>query len=236
MNGNTGRSAGSPCVVALIADDPKDCQSLLAQLAAYPVTVRLFDGPAAFRGSGGDECYCGVVITLKALLGQTNTDKQFIVDLENSFPLMRIIRDTGVIDGKILKQDRFDYFINERCRKTAPRGLRRHSRNRVYLSVEISNSAEMAASAILRGTTYDVSEHGLFIMNCHAEDWERNIWLRVRRLTDTAPISAVVRWRLPWGRTAVHPPGIGVQFTGIAAAQHAQLMQIARQHRHPPHG
>jgi c-di-GMP-binding flagellar brake protein YcgR len=124
----------------------------------------------------------------------------------------------------------FDYFLNDLCRRFAPRGMRTFKRKSLYLNVYLALSPGVSGNELIKANTCDISEGGCFVITTQTipKDNYRDLYIIPKGLTDQRQIACTVKWVLPWGQATRHLPGVGVKFKNLGAFQREEIRALIR--------
>ncbi len=219
--------------LVLITDSPVEQQEIVVTLSSLAVDVQTFRSVSEFRQQCTRTPYSGVVVAFRMLRGLSTHDKLFLNELENSFPILRVVRQAGtqtyngITQGSMMSKGEsiFQFFVEEKCLKFHARGVRKEVRCRVNLRLMISPSREMK-DWVRRACTYNVSENGMFIIEPEVRENGTDIWLTAAGFDDPTPMRGRVCWRSPWSASTGHLPGYGILIQEWTTAQRQQMAQF----------
>jgi len=233
-----GRSVGR---IALIVKEKADHDLYESFMADYnDFELIHFPSALAFKESlTPDSRFNGMIVDLRTMMKSSPEEKDFLHELLDSFPAMRIslssdrkIVKGNVTDKNLQGKELFDYFMKDLCRHFNARGIRLQKRKGLFLNVHLDLSkngnqpqTELSKNAI-RANTVDVSELGGFILGVLDVEFGDKVKLVINELQDRSPIEGIVKWHLPWGQSARHLPGCGVRFIRLTADQKNELSAL----------
>jgi hypothetical protein len=218
-----------PLAVALVAPDG-DEQRLSARELTRSMSVELdqFASLEEFRRGCAGKRYSGVAVALGTLARMEEPDKLFLIDLAQSFPLLRIHQTAGregvagTVAGEALEGAALLERFGQLCRRARPRGVRLEIRQACALC---STAAYLEGPAPERACIINVSRNGFFVATPH-ERVGPALEVVVEALSDKTPIACEVRWHQPWGADARTIPGFGVFIKAIAEGQRTALAAL----------
>jgi Tfp pilus assembly protein PilZ len=217
--------------IVIIAKNEAARREYEKRVAALGVNTFTFGSFKDFQEKCGRELYNGIIVDLKTILGSSRDEKRLTMDLESSFPMLRIInnvtanRISGIADDLNLEGDEvFDIFVREKCAPFRPRGVRTSHRQLIHLSLKVFRDASQPVLA----NTYDVSKAGMFIVSTEKYEMESRVSFTVKEFEDQSPIQAIVKWVLPWGKTSRHLSGFGIEFVALSESQKSEIEVLTR--------
>jgi hypothetical protein len=179
------------------------------------------------RGCAGKR-YSGVAVALGTLSHLEEEEKVFLVELAQSFPLLRIGATagregvSGTVAGETLQGGPLLERFAALCQRARPRGVRLELRQLCALcaSVRFGEDPEPERACIV-----NLSRGGFFVATGH-ERLGLGLEVVIEALADRQPVACEIRWHQPWGPDARSLPGFGVLIRSIAEGQHAALAAL----------
>ena len=174
--------------------------------------------------------YNGVMIDLVTKIRAKKAEKELFHQILELFPVVQLNLEekSGEIRtlyfGQSVGGGTLEEFVHRECQSFFPRTIRSSLRKRIHFNVTISKNDDFSGIEIEKSVTIDVSEGGCFIYTINEWERQQEVWLRIKELSDGAPILGEVRWRIPWGKT-MKLPGIGVQFMQISEEQSDEIYE-----------
>jgi Tfp pilus assembly protein PilZ len=202
----------------------------LNEIKSIGVTVDCVNNFGEFIKTMIDTPYQGVLIDLVTGIKASQEEKMAVREILDVYPLVQLKWDraTNAIRtislGDTSPGESLVSFIDKECRPFKPRTIRVSTRKSIHFNVEMSTQADFTKNSVERTITINVSQNGCFLFS--GRDWsdKSEVWLVFNDLTDRTPISAEIRWRVPWGET-MSMPGIGVHFKQIKSQQLTELVE-----------
>jgi hypothetical protein len=204
-------------VVLVLTERPDDYSRDLGRLGLKPhfaskvssLLDKLQDTPA-----------CGFVLEVDRVMHANRAERDHLLKVVGSFPLLRSIRKG---EDCVLS-----YLDDPTCFATnvkvfSPRRVRCHARVPVRLNVLIAPEDDLAFDSGLKTNLLDISTSGGFAYSHEDFVGQELVRLRILELSDPAPIQAHIRWRKPWG-SADTLPGLGLLFVDIRSGQLDELV------------
>ena len=208
-------------VLAIVLGDGADedffvrfVQLMVDQGAVLPPnsTFRVFVGLKGFAAAILNlQSLQGLVIDRTLLNTKDESHKKILKMLEDvKLPTLRLIPANlrgGAVEQKILSGQWMQF--EDELSRYSPRGLRDHPRKIAYVKILLMKDAN-TPDRMIRCVTFDISLGGIFIVTMEDLNFPDDVFFSFGDSKSFA--KAKVCWRLPWGRSEWHLPGIGVQF------------------------
>ena len=214
--------------VILVSEDGHAKQVYINALERLDVHVDIVPSFAELYGALLRTPYHGIMIDLPTKIRAPKSEQELVHEVLELFPVIQLNWEGRADEvrtlyfGQSTGEGTIEEFISEECRSFDPRTIRASERRYINFNVMLSTNGEFDEEKTERTVTVDVSRGGCFLYTI--DEWESGVdaWLKLRELSDGAPILAETRWGVPWGE-AMKIPGIGVEFKRISQAQLAEL-------------
>ena len=176
------------------------------------IEIRIFVGLDEFANSLINiQTLQGCVFDQEIASSKDENHKRVLKILEDvKLPILSINSSNifqGAVEKKILN-NQWKQF-EEALSRYSPRGMRSHPRKIAYIKVLLMKTPTIP-DRMLRCVTFDISLGGCFIVSM--DDWNSSEILFLSFGDSKGFIESKICWRLPWGKSEWHLPGIGVKF------------------------
>ena len=203
--------------LGLISSDPSFCELITEQVKKENIVILTYASAQKIPRSSST-LFNGFIIDFKSTVGASTEDKELIQELQEYFPYVRINKTAQGVNIFLPGESKsgtevLDFFINDRCTKFIPKGIRSEARTSIYLNI---SWRVKGTQSWIRSNTLNASKAGMFIMTIYSlpkneSEVELEIFNEAQK-TKTSK-SAVVKWSVAWGTSSKHPAGFGVEFT-----------------------
>ncbi len=216
--------------VALIAHGP-EAEFFEQHLVRSGLEVSTFAAIADFREGCGGRSFSGVAVELGCLAALPDEHREFVAELERSFPVLRLRRVRGpdevggVFQGKALAGEALLASFVAEVHACRPRGVRlQDRRDRVLSALVFADERELGGPGC-RASIANLSKTGFYVVTPVPAPRGRCL-LVVPGLSDATPIPCEVRWSMPWGASTQVLPGFGVRCLALTARQREALAEL----------
>ena len=170
----------------------------------------------------------GILVDLPLLIKSPQTEKKFLSDIIDQFPIMQLNYDpvkneiNSLYYGKTKGGVSLDAFFQTECRCFQARKLRSTLRKNIYLNVTVWYKASSPPYDTEKTVTLDISKGGCFIITSMERQIDSDVELIIQELSDQSPVSGRIRRITRWGE-GLQIPGIGIEFIHIKKNQLDEL-------------
>lgn len=204
-------------------------EAYLECVRAARAEADVVSGPRALHERLVREAYSGLLVDLPTLIKAPHADKCMVRKDMELYPVLRLRYDEGErkVRGLFYGQESPDgdvvaQFIRQELGAVSPRLLRASPRRKLNFNALVCRGDVFDPENALRTVTLDVSRGGCFLVTCEEFPPGAEICLRFLELGDPAPMRAVLRRRVEWGKSMA-VPGIGVEFLDLSEEQRKAL-------------
>lgn len=229
------KSMAGKNTIILVAVHDKTRDHYLKLLKRYrQISLQTYSTLFHFRRESGGGLFSGFVVDIRTLIESPMEDKEFYASLCKGFPVLQIDyssdhRDVNcLLEGdpsvSLKGKDLLDHYIRIICRKMTPRGVRLHTRQKVFFNAEVYSAPDAVP---VPANLWDISDGGCFIVDSRNKNKPGDrVWLSIRGLSDDRLIPGEIRWTKPWGTSIEKLPGFGVSFLEVSESLQDGLKRI----------
>ena len=221
-----------PMRVALISKQENTCGYYVDLLSSKDnITFESYTTVDEFKRGCRKKQYSGFIIDMWTHIGSANIDKEFIYSLDKVFPILYTgnhDQEPSTLDPTasrlISKQHDIEIlneFIQNKCRKMPPQGIRVQPRKHLFFNtwVRFSNQEKSFMT-----NTWNISREGCFIIATQNQPAGEQVWLTICDLSNKTPIAGEIVWNKSWGNDFHSLPGMGVIFKSISSSQQQEIV------------